>query len=116
MNKKELVEAIAKKTGLKQNQAAAAVAAFTDAVAAELKKKDGKVQLVGFGTFSIAERKARKGRNPKTGLVEIVELPGHPFFIGVQFHPEYKSTPEEPQPIFKAFVAAAIKRAEATTE
>ena len=52
------------------------------------------------------------GRNPKTGLVEIVELPGHPFFIGVQFHPEYKSTPEEPQPIFKAFVAAAIRRAE----
>ena len=56
------------------------------------------------------------GRNPKTGLVEIVELPGHPFFIGVQFHPEYKSTPEDPQPIFKAFVAAAIKRAEATKE
>ncbi len=69
MNKKELVEAIAKKTGLTQKDAAAAVAAFTDAVVAELKKKDGKVQLVGFGTFSIAERKARKGRNPKTGEV-----------------------------------------------
>ena len=69
MNKKELGEAIAKKTGLTQKDAAAAVAAFTDAVAAELKKKDGKVQLVGFGTFSIAERKARKGRNPKTGEV-----------------------------------------------
>ena len=47
-----------------------------------------------------------------SGLVEIVELPGHPFFIGVQFHPEYKSTPEDAQPIFKAFVAAAIRRAE----
>lgn len=48
------------------------------------------------------------GVNPKTGLVEIVELPSHPFFIGTQFHPEYKSTPENPQPIFKAFVAAAV--------
>ena len=44
------------------------------------------------------------GRNPETGLVEIVEIPEHPFFIGVQFHPEYKSTPENPQPIFVAFV------------
>ncbi len=49
------------------------------------------------------------GRNPETGLVEIVELPEHPFFIGVQFHPEYKSTPENPQPIFKAFVKAAME-------
>ena len=49
------------------------------------------------------------GRNPETGLVEIVEIPSHPFFIGVQFHPEYKSTPEEPQPIFVAFVKAAMK-------
>lgn len=49
------------------------------------------------------------GRNPQTGLVEIVELPSHPFFIGVQFHPELKSTPEKPQPIFSAFVKAARK-------
>lgn len=49
------------------------------------------------------------GRNPETGLVEIVEIPSHPFFIGVQFHPEYKSTPEVPQPIFVAFVKAAMK-------
>ncbi len=48
------------------------------------------------------------GRNPQTGLVEIMELPSHPFFIGVQFHPEFKSTPERPQPIFSAFVKAAI--------
>ena len=47
------------------------------------------------------------GRNAETGLVEIVEIPEHPFFIGVQFHPELKSTPEHPQPIFVAFVAAA---------
>ncbi len=51
------------------------------------------------------------GRNPDTHLVEIVELPSHPFFIGVQFHPEYKSTPENPQPIFVAFVKAAMENA-----
>lgn len=49
------------------------------------------------------------GKNPQTGLVEIVELPSHPFFIGVQFHPELKSTPEKPQPIFVAFVKAAME-------
>jgi len=48
------------------------------------------------------------GENPDTGLTEIVELPSHPFFIGVQFHPEYKSTPERPQPLFSRFVAAAL--------
>ena len=50
------------------------------------------------------------GRNPQTGLVEVVEIPKHPFFIGVQFHPEFKSTPEHPQPIFTAFVKAAMSR------
>lgn len=49
------------------------------------------------------------GKNPDTGLIEIVEIPAHPFFIGVQFHPELKSTPERPQPIFVAFVKAAIE-------
>jgi len=48
------------------------------------------------------------GRNQDTGLVEVVEIPEHPFFIGVQFHPELKSNPEHPQPIFTAFVKAAI--------
>lgn len=47
------------------------------------------------------------GKNPQTGLVEIVEIPEHPFFIGVQFHPELMSTPEKPQPIFVSFVKAA---------
>ena len=50
------------------------------------------------------------GRNPDTKLVEIVEIPEHPFFIAVQFHPEYKSTPENPQPLFVAFVKAAMQR------
>ena len=47
------------------------------------------------------------GKNPGTGLVEIVELKDHPFFIGVQYHPELKSTVESPQPIFVHFIKAA---------
>ncbi|MEL6357326.1 MAG: CTP synthase, partial [Bacteroidota bacterium] len=46
------------------------------------------------------------GTNPETGLVEIIELPNHPYFIGVQFHPELKSTVEVPHPLFVSFVAA----------
>jgi len=46
-------------------------------------------------------------------LVEIVEVPAHPFFIGVQFHPEFKSSPLRPHPIFRGFVAAALARREA---
>lgn len=49
------------------------------------------------------------GKNPETGLVEIVELPNHPFFIGVQYHPELKSTVERPAPLFVSFIAAAKK-------
>jgi len=49
------------------------------------------------------------GVNPDTGLVEIVELENHPFFIGVQYHPEYKSTVANPHPIFVSFVAAMVK-------
>jgi CTP synthase len=47
------------------------------------------------------------GKNPESGLVEIIELPNHPFFIGVQYHPELKSSVENPQPIFVAFIKAA---------
>src|SRR5665647_2010355 len=47
------------------------------------------------------------GKNPGTGLVEIIELQNHPFFIGVQYHPELKSTVENPQPIFVNFIKAA---------
>ena len=48
------------------------------------------------------------GHNPETGLVEIVEIPDHPWFVGVQYHPELKSTVEKPHPLFVAFVKAAI--------
>lgn len=49
------------------------------------------------------------GINPDSGLVEIVELKDHPWFVGVQFHPELKSTVEAPHPLFVAFVKAAIE-------
>jgi CTP synthase len=52
------------------------------------------------------------GLNPESKLVEIVELKDHPFFIGVQFHPELKSTVENPHPVFVAFVKAAKENAE----
>lgn len=47
------------------------------------------------------------GKNPESDLVEIIELPGHPFFIGVQYHPELKSSVENPQPVFVHFIKAA---------
>ncbi|WP_299888480.1 CTP synthase [uncultured Lacinutrix sp.] len=49
------------------------------------------------------------GLNPETKLVEIVEIPSHPWFVGVQYHPEYKSTVANPHPLFVAFVKAASK-------
>ena len=49
------------------------------------------------------------GRNPETGLVEVIEIEDHPWFVGAQFHPEYKSTVDNPHPLFVAFVAAALK-------
>ena len=48
--------------------------------------------------------------NPDTGLVEMVELPKHPWFVGVQFHPEYKSTVVNPHPLFVEFVKAALNK------
>ncbi|HLF47067.1 MAG TPA: CTP synthase [Chitinophagaceae bacterium] len=57
-------------------------------------------------------RMIASGYNPNTGLVEILELTNHPFFIGVQYHPELKSTVENPHPLFVHFVAAAKKYSE----
>jgi len=50
------------------------------------------------------------GKNPESGLVEVVEIEDHPWFVGVQFHPEYKSTVANPHPLFVAFVKASIKK------
>ena len=49
------------------------------------------------------------GINPDTGLVEIIEIKDHPFFIGVQYHPEYKSTVINPHPLFVSFIKAVVK-------
>ena len=88
--------------------------------------QEGSLAMQIYGTPQISERHRHRwefnnayleqyqkagmvasGKNPGTGLVEIIELPGHPFFIGVQYHPELKSTVENPQPIFVHFVKAA---------
>jgi CTP synthase len=50
------------------------------------------------------------GTNPQTGLAEVVEVENHPWFVGVQFHPELKSTVENPHPLFVGFVSAAMKK------
>jgi len=61
-----------------------------------------------FQQLSDAGLKAT-GVNPDTGLVEIVEIPTHPYFIGVQYHPEYKSTVLSPHPLFVDFINACLK-------
>ena len=67
MTKTELVQAMAKDAGISQATAKMAVDSFIDNVTKALKKKEGKVTLVGFGTFLKVKRQARKGRNPQTG-------------------------------------------------
>jgi CTP synthase len=52
------------------------------------------------------------GYNPKNNLVEIIELKNHPWFVGVQFHPEYKSTVQNPHPLFISFINSIIKNHE----
>ncbi len=93
--------------------------------------KEGTIAHTIYGTTHISERHRHRwefnnkyiddfekagmipsGKNPGTGLVEIIELPTHPFFIGVQYHPELKSTVENPQPIFVHFIKAAKAFAE----
>ncbi len=67
MTKAELVEQMASDAGISKVAAAEALNSFVANITKTLKKKDGKVTLVGFGTFQKARRKARKGRNPQTG-------------------------------------------------
>ena len=67
MTKSELVEQMAKDAGITKAAANAVLNSFIESITKELKKKDGKVTLLGFGTFSKVRRKARKGRNPSTG-------------------------------------------------
>ncbi|MFZ5563463.1 MAG: HU family DNA-binding protein [Thermodesulfobacteriota bacterium] len=67
MTKAELIDKMAKEAGISKVAAGAALDSFMDGVSKALKKKDGKVTLVGFGTFAKVRRKARTGRNPQTG-------------------------------------------------
>lgn len=66
MNKSELIDAMAQDAGITKVAAKAALESFMSNVQSALMKKDGKVSLVGFGTFSVAERAARQGINPAT--------------------------------------------------
>ena len=68
MTKAELIEQMAKDAKISKAAAGKALDSFTDGVKKALKKKDGKVTLVGFGTFAKVHRKAREGRNPQTGV------------------------------------------------
>ena len=56
------------------------------------------------------------GINPRRNLVEIVEIKKHPWFVAVQFHPEFQSKPNEAHPLFAAFIKAAMKQRNRTTK
>ncbi len=72
MNKGELIEKVAKNSGLSKTDAEKALKSILDAIAEAVGKGD-KVTLIGFGTFSVSERAAREGRNPQTG--ETIQIP-----------------------------------------
>ena len=74
MNKTELVAVVSKKTALTKKDTEATINAMIDAIQDELTKKDGKVQLIGFGTFEVRNRKSRIGRNPQKPE-DTVEIP-----------------------------------------
>ena len=79
MNKTELIAAIAAKAELSKKDSEKALKAFVETVGAEL-KKGNKVQLVGFGTFEVAKRAAREGRNPQTGKAMKIKASKAPKF------------------------------------
>ena len=72
MNKTEFINAVAEKSGLSKVDAKKAVDAFVETVTSEL-KAGGKIALLGFGSFSVAEKSARKGVNPRTK--EVLDIP-----------------------------------------
>ncbi len=73
MTKAELIDKMAQDAGISKAAAGKALDAFVDGITGALKKKDGKVTLVGFGTFSKVRRKARTGRNPQNG--QAIKIP-----------------------------------------
>lgn len=80
MNKTELIDAIAAAADLSKKDAKAALEATLDAISESLKKGDA-VQLIGFGTFKVNERKARTGRNPSTGETIQIAASKVPAFV-----------------------------------
>ena len=75
--------------------------------------KDKRIEIGLTYVYGIGRTSAKKilemtGINPDTGLTEIIEIPGHKWFVGTQFHPEYKSTVIKPHPLFVAFIKACI--------
>ena len=79
MNKNDLISAVAESSGLSKNDASAAVEGVFDAISKSLKDGD-EVRLVGFGTFSVAKRKASTGRNPRTGEPMTIKASNQPKF------------------------------------
>jgi CTP synthase len=90
--------------------------------------KPGTLAYAAYGSEAISERHRHRfevnnnfrpefenaglimaGVNDELDLVEIIELPTHPWFVGVQFHPEFKSRPNRPHPLFRDFVKAALE-------
>jgi CTP synthase len=93
--------------------------------------REGTLAHQAYGSTEIAERHRHRyefntayrdrlteaglavsGTSPDGQLVEIVELEGHPWYLGCQFHPEFKSTPRAPHPLFTSFIAAALRNKE----
>ena len=93
----------------------------------DCKMTDGSIAREAYGEDVVSERHRHRyefnndykdaleengmhisGINPQSGLVEIVELKDHPFFVGMQFHPEFLSRPLRSHPLFKAFVKSAL--------
>jgi CTP synthase len=91
---------------------------------------EGSTVARAYGTLEISERHRHRyevnnsyreplgqkgmvfsGMSPDGGLVEMIELPDHPYFVGCQFHPEFKSRPNRPHPLFASFIEAAARRA-----
>ncbi|MGL3822621.1 MULTISPECIES: HU family DNA-binding protein [Sphingopyxis] len=79
MNKQDLIATVADSSGLTKADASKAVEAVFDAITASL-KKGGEVRLVGFGTFSVSQRKASTGRNPRTGETMTIAASNQPKF------------------------------------
>jgi DNA-binding protein HU-beta len=115
VNRSELIEAVAQRTGLEKRRAEEAVRAFTDAVVGAAKAGE-KVTLVGFGTFTPTSRGARMGRNPQTGApVRIAASKSVRFAPGAEFKSvlNSKGGAKKAAPAKKAATKAPAKKATA---